>query len=423
MYRVFGETVAESLRMLGIPAEFKPRNDIEVKGKKISGMGGISLKNSFLFQGTLLVEDKITELLHALRVPIEKLKPKEIDSVRERVTCIERELGRIPDREELKDVIRKAMQKRFEVEVISGELTEKEIKRHKELLPKFISHKWINKIQLPIDEQGMISGVYRCSSGTIKVNIIVNATQNAIRSTYITGDFFCEPKEAIYDLERLIKNIRWNEEKILFIIDNFFNSTLITGIEAEDVKNAFREVFLKWKWVEMGFTPGEANHIFAVNLQSVEDFLPEVFLLPYCAKDNVCGFRHKRECPACGKCTVGDAYLLSNEIGIEPITILSFEDLMDTFDKLKKRGIRDYIGSCCEAFYVKHQEEFRNSGLRGLLIDIENSTCYDLGKAKEAYLGKFESRTDLNLELIEKIVNILMKRERGNRHWVIISEK
>jgi len=56
---------------------------------------------------------------------------------------------------------------------------------------------------------------------------------------------------------------------------------------------------------------------------------------------------------------------------------------------------------------VKHQEEFRESRLKGLLVNIENSTCYDLDKATLAYRGLFENKTDLNMKLIKKVLGYI----------------
>lgn len=408
LYRVIGDAVAEGLRILGIPAEFKPRNDIEVHGKKISGMGGITFRNAFLFQGTLLVEDRIEDMLFSLKVPIEKLKPKEIDSVRERVTCIEHELGKIPPREKIKEAIREGFRRKLGIETEQGLLRDEERKRIDELLPYFSSKEWIYKVSLPEGSQGMLTGTYRSSYGTIKVNMVVNASKKIVRATYITGDFFIEPSSAVYDLERLLKNIPFNESLIEKIVLDFFSS--MKDAPKEDFLGAFREVFYKWRWVLEGFTPDEANKLFSVNFAPGDRFNPSIFLFPYCAKRPDCFYRRERDCPSCGLCTVGEAFEIVKEADIETVTILSFEDLIEHFDILRKRGIKDYLGSCCEAFYVKHQEEFRESRLRGLLIDVESSTCYDLGKAHLAYLGKFEQQTNLNVSLIKKVVEYLRSR-------------
>ncbi|MDD3626937.1 MAG: DUF116 domain-containing protein [bacterium] len=404
LYRRVGSAVADGLKNLGINAEFKKRNDIEVNGRKISGMGGINYCGAFLFQGTLLVEDKLEEMLYSLRVPIEKLKPKEIDSVRERVTCIERELNKVPSKEEIKEAIKKGFEKNLGVEFVSGKLRKEEQDRFIKLKEYYKSDEWIYKIKLPKESQGLIKGTFRSENGTTNVNLVVNAKQNALRSTYITGDFFIEKRELVFDLERILKNIPMNKEKILQKIDEFLTDA---SCQKSDLKGAFIEAFKKWSWVKTGFTPEEANNIYSVNFIIGDDFNPKVFLFPYCSKDVDCEFRRLPDCPQCGKCSVGDGYKMAIDENMECITIITFEDLMEKFEILKKRGITEYIGSCCEAFYVKHQEEFRNSGLKGLLVNIENSTCYDLGKAKEAYLGRFENRTDLNLNLIRKVLMYL----------------
>lgn len=407
---IFGNAISYALSKLGIRAEFRERNDIEVKGKKISGMGGVVYEGNFLFQGTLLTEDKIERMLKSLKVPIEKLKPKEIDSVRERVTCIEHELGYVPEREKLKDILISGISEYLKVKVVYADLPEEARKRHAEILPYYRSNRWINKIVLPEKEQDVLTGYFRTKNGTIKVSVTVNIYQKMIRNTLITGDFFANPKESIYKIESLLKNIRFDLSVIEEIIFNFFEKNRIDGITAQDLYSAVQEVFKKWQLIESGFSPRETNEIFLVNIDNLKHFNPSVFLLPYCSKDTQCAFRYKNDCTICGMCTIGDAYYLSYEYGLEPITITSFEDLISTFKKLKKRGIYEYIGSCCEAFYIKHQEEFFKSGLKGLLINIENTTCYDLDKAKEAYAGKFESQTTLNLKLIKKTLDIIYEK-------------
>ncbi len=409
--KIFGSAVSFALKRIGLSAEFRERNDIEVRGKKISGMGGVTLSDNFLFQGTLLVEDKIERMLKSLKVPIEKLKPREIDSVRERVTCIEHESGRVPNRDELKDILLSGIREYLGVSLVKSDIPEEVLNRQKELLQYHRSDQWINKIDLPEEEQDILHGYFRTNDGTVKVSMTVNTRQKMLRNTLITGDFFLDPPEALFRLESLLKNIRFNEQDIMNTVDDFFSERSIQGITAYHVNRAISEVFKKWELIEEGFTPGEANNVFLVNIDNLRDFHPRVFLLPYCSKDTECVFRYQDACSICGLCTVGDAYDLSFKLDLEPVTISSFEHLMDVFHALKRRGIYEYIGSCCEPFYIKHQEEFFESGLRGVLINIEDTTCYELGKAKDAYAGRFESQTNLNLPLINKTLSIIGKRE------------
>ena len=81
-------------------SEFEPISGQEMisrsEGRKISGTGGTELSGAILFQGTVLVDFDVDEMLRALRIPTEKLQDKEIESVKERVTCLKWELGRTP---------------------------------------------------------------------------------------------------------------------------------------------------------------------------------------------------------------------------------------------------------------------------------------------------------------------------------------
>jgi len=87
-----------------------------------------------------------------------------------------------------------------------------------------------------------------------------------------------------------------------------------------------------------------------------------------------------------------------------PVKRGSVPSRLETLTDLGSRGVKSYIGSCCRPFYVKHQKDFETAGLPGILIDIENTTCYELGEEKEAYAGNFEGQTQLNLGLIKKVM-------------------
>ncbi len=115
LYRKLGDAAAAGLRHLGVRAHFRPRNDIEVQGRKISGTGGTELSGAILFQGTVLVDFDVDEMLRALRIPTEKLQDKEIESVKERVTCLNWELGRTPSPAQIKTSLLKGFREAFGV--------------------------------------------------------------------------------------------------------------------------------------------------------------------------------------------------------------------------------------------------------------------------------------------------------------------
>lgn len=408
-FDVLSQPLISSLHELGIDASFRPRNDIEIDGRKISGTGGTEEGDVFLFQGTLLVDFDIVTMLKALRIPIAKLKDKEIDQAKDRVTCLKWELGYVPDIKKLKTLLVKNFEEKFNIKLESQGLTKEEKILFREIQGKFESQKWINKIPFPKEEQQMVSSIYKAEGGLIRTTLMVNQRFNRIQSALITGDFFAYPKRAIVDLEATIKDIPADKRVIDKKIKEFFEKSKpqIPGVECSDFINAIEKALEKLHMTQFGIPLTYTNRVFTVNGSFTEIIrrAPRHLLLPYCSKSLDCGYRYKRECISCGGCSVGDAFKLGLKKKMWVTTILNFEDLMNTLEKLKSQGVTSYIGCCCNAFYIKHIEDFEKSKIPGILIDIDNTTCYELGKEQEAYKGTFESQTDINIELLQMVLD------------------
>ena len=43
----------------------------------------------------------------------------------------------------------------------------------------------------------------------------------------------------------------------------------------------------------------------------------------------------------------------------------------------------------------------------GILLDINNTTCYELDQAREAYAGSYDKQTSLNIELLNSVFGAL----------------
>ena len=116
--------------------------------------------------------------------------------------------------------------------------------------------------------------------------------------------------------------------------------------------------------------------------------------------------RYKKGCRTCGECTIGEAWTMGLEKKMKNISVISFEDLMGELKKMKKKGVAAFIGCCCEPFFTKHVDDFRKIGMPGILLDIDNTTCYELDEAKAAYAGKFDQQTHVNLKLLKTVLNL-----------------
>lgn len=410
LFSLLCRPVCKTLRRLGLDASFRPRNDIEIEGRKISGTGGTEHNSAFFFQGTLLVDFDIETMLRALRIPIEKLKSREIEHARERVTCLRWELGEAPGIDELKKILLECIGGEFGIAIEEGELLPRERALFREKKKKFSSMGYIDRIRLPKEDQPIVRSLHKSKGGLIRTYVMMNLKSRRIRSIFITGDFFAYPRRTIADLEASLRETRGDRQSIGEKVGRFFETGRyeIPGVTPEDLADAIMSAIAKTSVTRYGISLQESSHIFPV-LGSFEEIIsksPRQLLLPYCAKSLECGYRLTRDCAECGNCTVGEAFRLGRAKGLEITTILSFEDLAATLAGLRSRNVSSYIGCCCEGFIRKHIDDFQSAGVPGILLDIDDTTCYELGKEQDAYKGVFENQTRVNIPLLEKVLNV-----------------
>lgn len=409
--RRISEIVSMALKEeFGLEASFRPRNDIEVRGRKISGTGGTWEGDAFLFQGTLLVDLDVWRMLRALKVPMEKLKAHEVDSIMDRVTTLKAELGYIPDGQRVKEAIVRTFSRELGVVPEPSGLTPWEEARLGELLPEFNSEKWIQGKSNASRKRGLIKSIWRGEGGVIRLLLDLDLSPRRIRSVVISGDFFSFPARAVYELESRFKDVPATMEAVEGVLDGFFSGgqSPFPSLDARDFLTAFERALGKIAYLEMGFSPEETHDLFPVcgGLGEILERGPEWILLPYCSKDLGCELRNRDGCYECGLCSIGDGYALARNYGLGALTITSFEDLMEKLLRLRAVGARGFVGCCCEGFYVKHAEDFEEAGVPGVLVGMDSTTCYDLGKARDAYHGQFEHQTHINLHLLRKVLSL-----------------
>ena len=405
------ETAIKALSQFGISALFRGKNDIEINGKKISGTGGTQLHDALLFQGTLLIDFDADTMLKSLRIPVEKLKDKEIDSVKDRVTCLKWELGTVPPLNQIKKALVSAFELCFGVILVPSELTDEEKTLFKEKRSYFRSRYWINKIDLPKNKSETVSASYKNKAGMVRYTLVTDLSRKRLKSIYITGDFLSSPSRAIYDLEARLRNASLDAVVIKKIIKERFEKGMIRipDMNCEEFMKPLDLVFKKIAISNFGISLENCNRISVTN-GSFEDVVkkkPSVLLLPYCSKRIDCTLRYQKGCGSCGKCSVGIALNMGKTEKMTSVCITSFEDLFSELHYLKNNGVSAFIGCCCEPFFTKHVDDFERAGLPGILIDIDNTTCYELDEAKTAYAGKFTRQTGVNLNLLGSVLKAI----------------
>lgn len=142
-YKILCSGIVKALEYLGIESEFKPINDVNARGKKISGNAMTRRQGCVLQHGTTLLDLDVSLMFSILKVPQEKISDKMISDVKERVTSIREILGKEVQIEELREALKQGFSDALKIELIPSRLTAEEQETAKRLAQKkYSSHDW-----------------------------------------------------------------------------------------------------------------------------------------------------------------------------------------------------------------------------------------------------------------------------------------
>ena len=142
-YRILCNGIVKALEYLGIEAEFKPINDVDASGKKISGNAMTRRQGCVLQHGTTLLDLNVSLMFTILKVPQEKISDKMIADVKERVTSIRDILDRDVQIAELQEVLKQGFSDALEIELVPSRLTTEEQETADQLArEKYSSYDW-----------------------------------------------------------------------------------------------------------------------------------------------------------------------------------------------------------------------------------------------------------------------------------------
>jgi lipoate-protein ligase A len=238
------EAAAEGISRLGVPARYRPRNDIEVDGRKISGTGGFFDGDILFFQGTVLVDMDPQVMVSALRVPRAKLAKRELDSAAQRVVTLRELLGsETPQLPVIQNALAAAFAQRFGLQAARGDLSAAELEEAQRLCREEIgTEEFVSEIDEPPAARGDLAGLRVCAGGAIRVYLrLEGPAQNRVRAALITGDFFVTPPRLIYDLESRLRGAYLDDLRRL--VREFFEqaNVEVLSVSPEDFIDAFED--------------------------------------------------------------------------------------------------------------------------------------------------------------------------------------
>jgi len=232
----------------GIETKFRPENDIITKdNKKIAGEGGGDIEDSMVFVGGILMDFDYKKMSKILKVPDEKFRDKIFTSMEENLTTMKRELGIMPDRNDVVD----SLVTHFET--VTGRL--QPIRFSDDILNKMIEiETWFNSEEFlykktPRIPKGVkiregveiLYSTYKSRGGLIRTAQEIK--ENTIETIDISGDFQFYPKSELSLLEKELHKTKRKERKIIEKVEVFYNKNKIEspGVEPEDVTEAIME--------------------------------------------------------------------------------------------------------------------------------------------------------------------------------------
>ncbi len=208
LYRRLLAPVVQTYRDLGVDARYKPVNDIiTAEGRKISGNGAAEIADHLVLVGNLIADFDYETMVRVLRLPDEKFRDKVFASLRENLTTLKRELGRIPPWETMTATLIRNF------ETLLGPLTPTPLppavrEKAAELAAFYTTTDWLHKARrrphkgrrVKIAEGvEVVRRVHKAPGGLIRATVEVR--QGRIESAEISGDFFFYPAEKLAALE------------------------------------------------------------------------------------------------------------------------------------------------------------------------------------------------------------------------------
>lgn len=204
----FAAGVCAGLAELGVTATLEGKNDLEVDGRKVAGLGVyVDHGGGLLFHASVLADLDVEMMLTLLRVPAAKLADKAAASVHERVTTVSRQTGRPVDGAGLREVMSLGFAKAFTTELEPGSASPAELDATAVLArDRYADEGWLGRHAPTQDTTG--TAAFKTPSGMLRA--YVAARGQIATSVLFAGDVLALPPS----VRRLESMLRWGRLEV-----------------------------------------------------------------------------------------------------------------------------------------------------------------------------------------------------------------
>jgi lipoate-protein ligase A len=249
-FALYAQPLVETYRALGIEAEFRPVNDIHVRGRKIGGTGAAAIGEAEVLVGSLMFDFDTERMSRVLKVPSEKFRDKVHQSLQSYMTTMRRELGEPPDREKVKTIYLERCSEALGEALEPGQLTDAEREAVEALDARFASEEWLRqkggspRAGVKIHQDVWVAeSLFKAPGGLIRLTACLR--DDRIEDLSISGDFTFHPQGRLAELERALVGVALEPESLAAALAGFYGES---GVETPGVGVAdWQEALLRLK--------------------------------------------------------------------------------------------------------------------------------------------------------------------------------
>ena len=198
----------------GIDARFRPRNDIEVDGRRLCGTGGFFDGDTLIYQGTVLVDVDANRLLSCLNVPDAEPKAQALDAAAQRMVTLKELLGgEAPDVSTVEQAVLTGLSKAFGLSLTHADVSEAETGLAQQYFEEEIgTDEFVFSIDDPAHRQDgapVLNATRTCPGGRLAAYVRLEGEGGArrLREVLFTGDFFVSPPRVVFDAEAHLRGV------------------------------------------------------------------------------------------------------------------------------------------------------------------------------------------------------------------------
>jgi len=244
-FAFYVQPLVETYRALGIPATYRPINDVHVRGKKIGGTGAAQMGAAEVVVGSLMFDFNFDLMARVLKVSSEKMRDKIFQSLNEYMTTMTRELGHTPDRDAVVKLYLEKCAATLGRLLVPGEPTARELQLAAELDQKFATDEWLYQkgglrqpgVKIHADVR-VLEAAHKTPGGLVRVTVRVR--DGRIDDVTLSGDFTMLPKFAPGALELALRGTALEEKAVQARLAEVYQNIGIQspGVTVEELTKA-----------------------------------------------------------------------------------------------------------------------------------------------------------------------------------------